>query len=133
MYAPYLTVDGLTTQWDHVPFPGAVPRSFVPPILLGAVTYPFSALAVYTGWIDTKIRVQILRESTTRTSPYMLTVSTLSPRYLLLGFTTPPLPLNSIPIRSSSQMVVLALHPVELSYPILRRKDDTELYGSSHW
>jgi len=65
MYAPHSTVNGLTTQWDHVPFPGAVPRSFVPPILLGAITYPFSALAVYMGWIDTKIGVQILGEFTT--------------------------------------------------------------------
>jgi hypothetical protein len=61
MYPALYLLLYLTTQWDHVPFPGAVPRSFVPPILLGGVTYPFSALAVYMGWIKTKIGAQILR------------------------------------------------------------------------
>ncbi|ODO07261.1 hypothetical protein L198_00840 [Cryptococcus wingfieldii CBS 7118] len=46
--------------WDHITFPGAVPRSFLPPILLGLITYPFSALFVALGVIKTKIGVQLL-------------------------------------------------------------------------
>ncbi|WVQ70934.1 hypothetical protein IAR50_000459 [Cryptococcus sp. DSM 104548] len=51
--------DGLK-HWDHITFPGAVPRSFLPPIVLGLITYPFSALAVALGIIKTKVGVQIL-------------------------------------------------------------------------
>jgi hypothetical protein len=29
-------------QWDHRTFPGAVPRSFVPPIILGIASFPAS-------------------------------------------------------------------------------------------
>lgn len=54
----YPRADG--NQWDHITFPGAVPRSFVPPILLGVLTYPLSVLAVYMGWIRTKLGIQIL-------------------------------------------------------------------------
>ncbi|KAK8865936.1 hypothetical protein IAR55_001085 [Kwoniella newhampshirensis] len=46
--------------WDHITFPGAVPRSFLPPIILGLLSYPFSALAVALGIVKTKIGVQIL-------------------------------------------------------------------------
>jgi hypothetical protein len=73
------------------------------------------------GWIKTKIGVQILCTSITQASLQMLTGSTLGVSYPLLGFTTSPLPLGSLPIWSPSQMVVLVVHPVELSYPILRR------------
>ncbi|OCF33338.1 hypothetical protein I316_05080 [Kwoniella heveanensis BCC8398] len=51
---------GKLALWDHVTFPGAVPRSFLPPIILGLVTYPFVAAGVALGWIQTKLQVQIL-------------------------------------------------------------------------
>ncbi|WRT64150.1 uncharacterized protein IL334_001079 [Kwoniella shivajii] len=47
-------------HWDHITFPGAVPRSFLPPIVLGLISYPFSALGVSLGLIRTKLDVQIL-------------------------------------------------------------------------
>ncbi|WWD17880.1 hypothetical protein CI109_102324 [Kwoniella shandongensis] len=46
--------------WDHITFPGAVPRSFLPPIILGLVAYPFAALSVFLGIIKTKLDVQLL-------------------------------------------------------------------------
>ncbi|ORY32271.1 Alg9-like mannosyltransferase family-domain-containing protein [Naematelia encephala] len=46
--------------WDHVEFPGAVPRSFIPAIVLGILSYPFAAIGVATGIIRTTIHVQIL-------------------------------------------------------------------------
>ncbi|KGB77541.1 alpha-1,6-mannosyltransferase [Cryptococcus deuterogattii 99/473] len=46
--------------WDHVTFPGAVPRSFIPPALLGILVYPFSVVSVAAGAIKTKFGVQIL-------------------------------------------------------------------------
>ncbi|OWZ30790.1 alpha-1,6-mannosyltransferase [Cryptococcus neoformans AD2-60a] len=46
--------------WDHVTFPGAVPRSFIPPTLLGILVYPFSVVSVASGAIKTKFGVQIL-------------------------------------------------------------------------
>ncbi|KAL0252632.1 hypothetical protein I308_102024 [Cryptococcus tetragattii IND107] len=46
--------------WDHVTFPGAVPRSFIPPALLGILVYPFSVVTVAAGVIKTKFGVQIL-------------------------------------------------------------------------
>ncbi|RSH92921.1 dolichyl-P-Man:Man(7)GlcNAc(2)-PP-dolichol alpha-1,6-mannosyltransferase [Saitozyma podzolica] len=46
--------------WDHVTFPGAVPRSFLPPTLLGLATLPLSTLGVAVGVIRTKLQVQIL-------------------------------------------------------------------------
>ncbi|WVN85423.1 uncharacterized protein L203_100569 [Cryptococcus depauperatus CBS 7841] len=46
--------------WDHVTFPGAVPRSFLPSITLGLITYPLSAAGVALGFIGTKLHVQIL-------------------------------------------------------------------------
>ncbi|WVQ97304.1 hypothetical protein IAU59_004415 [Kwoniella sp. CBS 9459] len=56
-----LDVDGgKLALWDHVTFPGAVPRSFLPPIILGLVTYPFASAGVALGLIKTKIQVQIL-------------------------------------------------------------------------
>ncbi|WVF70624.1 hypothetical protein IAT40_005416 [Kwoniella sp. CBS 6097] len=51
---------GKLALWDHVTFPGAVPRSFLPPIILGLVTHPFAAAGVALGWIKTKVHVQIL-------------------------------------------------------------------------
>lgn len=109
-----------------------MPRSFVPPILLGGLAYPLSAIAVYMGWIRTKLWTQILGTTTHPGYWLELTSSAAGPSYSLLGFIAPPLPLGRIPLRSSSQVVALAAHTVELSYPILRRKDDTELYGSSY-
>ncbi|KIR67776.1 alpha-1,6-mannosyltransferase [Cryptococcus bacillisporus CA1873] len=46
--------------WDHVTFPGAVPRSFIPPALLGILVYPFSVVSVAARAIKTKFGVQIL-------------------------------------------------------------------------
>ncbi|WWC86248.1 uncharacterized protein L201_001121 [Kwoniella dendrophila CBS 6074] len=46
-------------NWDHITFPGAVPRSFLPPILLGLISYPVCAISVALGWISTKVDVQI--------------------------------------------------------------------------
>ncbi|KAL7424772.1 Dol-P-Man:Man(7)GlcNAc(2)-PP-Dol alpha-1,6-mannosyltransferase [Cryptotrichosporon argae] len=46
-------------KWDHRTFPGAVPRSFLPPVLLGVLTYPFSVAGVSLGLIRTSVDVQI--------------------------------------------------------------------------
>ncbi|WWC66278.1 uncharacterized protein I206_100179 [Kwoniella pini CBS 10737] len=46
-------------HWDHITFPGAVPRSFLPPIILGLLSYPASTLGIITGLIRTKVDVQI--------------------------------------------------------------------------
>ncbi|KAM0786876.1 hypothetical protein ACM66B_002301 [Microbotryomycetes sp. NB124-2] len=50
------------TQWsnfDHIEFPGAVPRSFVPPALLAALSWPIVAAGSQLGlWTD-GLRVQI--------------------------------------------------------------------------
>jgi hypothetical protein len=46
-----------------VTFPGAVPRSFIPPTLLGLATLPLSTLGVAVGVIRTKLQVQILSTS----------------------------------------------------------------------
>lgn len=51
---------GLISQWDHVTFPGAVPRSFLPALALGVVSYPIAALGVATSLIRSKVHVQIL-------------------------------------------------------------------------
>ncbi|WVW82300.1 hypothetical protein I302_104306 [Kwoniella bestiolae CBS 10118] len=45
--------------WDHITFPGAVPRSFLPPIILGILSYPVSCVGVAVGLVRTKIDVQI--------------------------------------------------------------------------
>ncbi|WFD20055.1 dolichyl-P-Man:Man7GlcNAc2-PP-dolichol alpha-1,6-mannosyltransferase [Malassezia caprae] len=37
------------SQYDHVTFPGAVPRSFVGPLVLAIVTWPAAALSYVTG------------------------------------------------------------------------------------
>ncbi|WWC58720.1 uncharacterized protein I303_101264 [Kwoniella dejecticola CBS 10117] len=47
------------SNWDHITFPGAVPRSFLPPLILGLISYPVSTLGVAIGVIRTKIDVQI--------------------------------------------------------------------------
>jgi alpha-1,6-mannosyltransferase len=63
MYDGWVGLDGmcrLTDQWDHVTFPGAVPRSFLPGILLAVVTYPLAVLSVWLGIIKTTVGTQIL-------------------------------------------------------------------------
>ncbi|WVQ85565.1 hypothetical protein IAT38_007731 [Cryptococcus sp. DSM 104549] len=46
--------------WDHVTFPGAVPRSFLPPILLGLLSYPLSTAGVALGVVTSKLDVQLV-------------------------------------------------------------------------
>ncbi|WVR05888.1 hypothetical protein IAU60_002914 [Kwoniella sp. DSM 27419] len=45
---------------DHVTFPGALPRSFLPPVLLGLLSYPLSAAGVASGLVRSKLDVQVL-------------------------------------------------------------------------
>ncbi|CAK9787343.1 hypothetical protein CC85DRAFT_327138 [Cutaneotrichosporon oleaginosum] len=47
-------------HWDHRTFPGAVPRSFLPPIVLGLLSYPSAALASATGLVATSIGIQVI-------------------------------------------------------------------------
>ncbi|RXK35039.1 hypothetical protein M231_07692 [Tremella mesenterica] len=54
---------GSLHKWDHLSFPGAVPRSFLPPVLLGILTWPICSLLVNVGIIRTKLGVQILIRS----------------------------------------------------------------------
>ncbi|SPC65394.1 related to ALG12 - alpha-1,6-mannosyltransferase [Ustilago sp. UG-2017b] len=45
-------------RYDHQVFPGAVPRSFVGPILLAALSYPFILLSRLFGAVETSADVQ---------------------------------------------------------------------------
>ncbi|KAL8280641.1 hypothetical protein RQP46_006964 [Phenoliferia psychrophenolica] len=47
-------------QYDHIEFPGAVPRSFVGPLVLAGASYPFLALANAVGLITTGLAAQTL-------------------------------------------------------------------------
>lgn len=47
-------------KWDHLQFPGAVPRSFLPPVALGMLTYPFAYVFTSLGLIRTKLGLQVL-------------------------------------------------------------------------
>ncbi len=49
-------------KWDHRTFPGAVPRSFLPPIVLGLLSYPSAALASATGVVVTSLGLQVIGE-----------------------------------------------------------------------
>lgn len=48
--------------YDHVVFPGAVPRSFVPPILLAALTWPVTLIGRAAGLIKSSEDVQMVGE-----------------------------------------------------------------------
>lgn len=48
------------SKWDHVQFPGAVPRSFLPAIVIAYTTYPLKWVLVVLGVITSKIGIQIL-------------------------------------------------------------------------
>ncbi|KAK6905709.1 hypothetical protein I203_106539 [Kwoniella mangroviensis CBS 8507] len=48
------------SHWDHITFPGAVPRSFLPPLIIGTIAYPLACVGVALGWTRTKIDVQII-------------------------------------------------------------------------
>jgi len=62
----------------------------------------------------------------------MLTYSALGACYAFLCVFAPSLSLNSLPLRSSSQVVVLDINIIELPYPLLRRQDDTKFHGSPY-
>ncbi|BEI83850.1 hypothetical protein CcaverHIS002_0404540 [Cutaneotrichosporon cavernicola] len=47
-------------RWDHRTFPGAVPRSFLPPIILGLLSYPSAVIASATGIVTTSLGIQII-------------------------------------------------------------------------
>ncbi|BEJ14670.1 hypothetical protein CspHIS471_0404370 [Cutaneotrichosporon sp. HIS471] len=47
-------------RWDHRTFPGAVPRSFLPPIILGLLSYPSAVIASVTGIVTTSLGIQII-------------------------------------------------------------------------
>lgn len=47
-------------EWDHVRFPGAVPRSFIPSLILAAGSYPILLLAKAIGWTVDSSDVQLL-------------------------------------------------------------------------
>ncbi|GMK58663.1 hypothetical protein CspeluHIS016_0601050 [Cutaneotrichosporon spelunceum] len=47
-------------KWDHRTFPGAVPRSFLPPIVLGLLSYPIAALASAAGLVTTSLGIQTI-------------------------------------------------------------------------
>ncbi|GAA5916579.1 dolichyl-P-Man:Man(7)GlcNAc(2)-PP-dolichol alpha-1,6-mannosyltransferase [Sporobolomyces salmoneus] len=48
------------SQYDHVEFPGAVPRSFVGPGMLSVISYPFVRIADELGMLRSGYEVQIL-------------------------------------------------------------------------
>ncbi|GAA6020689.1 hypothetical protein JCM11491_000515 [Sporobolomyces phaffii] len=48
------------SQYDHVEFPGAVPRTFVGPAMLSGLSYPFVRLASELGWLKSGLDVQML-------------------------------------------------------------------------
>lgn len=47
-------------QWDHVQFPGAVPRSFIPSLILAVGSYPILLLAKVLGWTVDSSDVQFV-------------------------------------------------------------------------
>lgn len=47
-------------KWDHVTFPGAVPRSFAPGIVLGVMAWGPVRLATALGLVRCKVDVQII-------------------------------------------------------------------------
>ena len=50
-------------SWDYVQFPGAVPRSFVPSLLIALMNWPMVKLFTALGVVKTKLGVQILGTS----------------------------------------------------------------------
>lgn len=52
----------LELQYDHIEFPGAVPRSFIGPILLSGATWPLLALGKAAGLWRSGLAVQMLGE-----------------------------------------------------------------------
>ena len=49
-------------KWDHVQFPGAVPRSFALPIMQAFLSWPVVKLATWVGAVRTKLGIQVLSE-----------------------------------------------------------------------
>jgi alpha-1,6-mannosyltransferase len=47
-------------KWDYVQFPGAVPRSFLPSILIAAANWPWVKAATAMGVVKTKLGVQVM-------------------------------------------------------------------------
>ncbi|KAK0522035.1 alpha-1,6- mannosyltransferase [Tilletia horrida] len=61
-------------RYDHVVFPGAVPRSFLGPLVLAVITYPFAALGQALGLVRTSADVQVVM----RCGLVLLTVKSLA-------------------------------------------------------
>lgn len=47
-------------KWDHITFPGAVPRSFIPSLLLAVSSYPVLLMAKMLGYIHDSTDVQFI-------------------------------------------------------------------------
>ena len=54
---------GAERQYDHILYPGAVPRSMIPSLILALTTYPLSTLGQTIGLIQTQTDVQTLGQS----------------------------------------------------------------------
>ena len=49
-------------KWDYVQFPGAVPRSFLPSMLIAVANWPWVKAATAMGIVGTKLGVQVMSE-----------------------------------------------------------------------
>lgn len=49
----------MPTQYDHITFPGAVPRTFVGAIVLAAISYPASLVDRLLGLAHTSADIQL--------------------------------------------------------------------------
>jgi alpha-1,6-mannosyltransferase len=59
---PFCVAAPSPAQWDHRTFPGAVPRSFIPSIILGIVSTPTAITMNVIGASATAIDVQQIGE-----------------------------------------------------------------------